>query len=70
MPLRTICHRLFLEHDDKQMGPVLVTAFPTVNGLVPRVLQRALHHRYFRGVGLRRGVVLVLESLGSQTPGR
>lgn len=67
--VRAICHRLLLAENDKQMDPLLVIALPSIDGLVPRVLRRALHHRYFRGLGLRRSVILVLESLGSQTPG-
>ena len=38
-----------------------------VNGLVPCVLRRALCHRYLGGLGLRGNLVLVLESMGSQT---
>lgn len=67
--IRAICRRLLLAEDDQQMGPLLVLALPPIDGLVSRVLRRALHHRHCRGLGLRRGLVLVLESLGSQTPG-
>ena len=67
--IRAICHRLLLEEDAQQMGTVLVVAVSIIDGLVPRVLRRALHHRHFGGLGLCGCIVLVLESLGSQTTG-
>jgi len=52
------------------MGVIHVVTLPIVDGLVPRVLRRALCHRYRGGLGVRRSFVLVLEPLGSQTTGR
>ena len=39
------------------MGAALVVAVSIIDGLVLRVLRRALHHRHFGGLGLRGGLV-------------